>query len=176
MADQDITHFSSILSRYQDKVPVPVVAIAKELGISIYETDDFNDTQSGSIRKESDRYTIYLNAKQSPIRKRFTIAHEIGHFIKHRSEIDKRCELVDTIKQSVTKVGLKRSEDDGLSAKDKRMETEANNFAAELLMPEEAFRQEWQNTTAIEDLAAIFNVSVSAAAVRAKELLGSFIM
>src|SRR5260370_2801798 len=80
-------------------VPVPVIAIARELKIKIYETYDFDNTQSGSIKKEDGKYVIYLNTSDSAERKRFTIAHELGHFLMHNEYLNQGNESVTESKQ-----------------------------------------------------------------------------
>lgn len=67
------------------KVPVNVISIAKAYGIDVYETE-FNNEISGIIRydKEREKYEIIVNKNNAWVRKRFTIAHELGHYFLHR--------------------------------------------------------------------------------------------
>ncbi|MBL8175276.1 MAG: ImmA/IrrE family metallo-endopeptidase [Bryobacterales bacterium] len=64
-------------------------------------------------------YSIVVNRKDPFARKRFTVAHEIAHFILHRERIG----------NSLTDDALYRS---GLTT---REEAQANRLAAEILMP-----------------------------------------
>lgn len=50
-------------------------------------------------------------------------------------------------------------------------EAEANKWASKLLMPEDKFKEAWEKYDTIEEVANVFNVSVSAAAVRGDKLL-----
>jgi IrrE N-terminal-like domain len=114
-----------IIARHQSQSPVDVVAIATELGINVWETKSLPPSISGKIFKDSlnggsEGFSIWVNASHSLPRKRFTIAHEIAHFILHRRRLESG-ELIDD--------AMYRS---GVSAKE---ETEANRFAADLLMP-----------------------------------------
>ena len=91
-------------------------------------------------------FVITIPANTSPLRDVFTIAHELGHYYLHS---DKR-----------TKESFNR---DGTNQR----ETEANWFAAELLMPAEKFKktaEELQNDP--QKIAAKFGVSGAAARVR----------
>jgi len=161
-----------IAAKYSD-VPVPVVGIANDYGLKVFETYDFADHESGSIRKENGDFIIYLNATHSPLRKRFTLAHELGHYFMHQKELEEGQELVDGIKSPVTiRRGLQRNHISMLSSEEKSIEVQANQFAAELLMPREHFLHTWEQSSSIEEIAEIFKVSVSAASIRAKELLG----
>jgi Zn-dependent peptidase ImmA (M78 family) len=167
-------------SKYKNCFPLPVIAMARDLGLEIYETKDFENTQSGSIVKEGDKYIIYINSKHSPTRKRFSIAHEIGHFLKHRDKLDKGQELVDYIIQTApngdtAKVpALHRKIDRDMSDEERKQEQSANAFAAELLMPEDEFKKVFEGATTIEEVAEYFNVSPSAATIRSKSLFGVF--
>ncbi|KAB2878974.1 ImmA/IrrE family metallo-endopeptidase [bacterium] len=88
-------------------------------------------------------------------RKRFAIAHEIGHYVLHRSAkpltICTDDDFQDWYEQSPA-------------------ETEANVFAAELLMPEDLFRPRCADKTPsfaeVQRLAHEFQTSLSAAAIR----------
>ena len=64
------------------EVPVDPFLIAKELGVEISERLDFkNIKNSGSITKTHKKVSVWLNPLDPPNRKKFTLAHEIGHYI-----------------------------------------------------------------------------------------------
>ncbi len=75
---------------------------------------------SGALRVEGKKGTILINRGHSPERKNFTLAHEYAHFVLHRENINTH---VDE--------NLFFRDD---NVKNKR-EIEANQFAAEILMP-----------------------------------------
>ena len=141
-----------VIMRHQDKAPVPVVLIAKELGLSVYRVRGWPDDLSGMIKREEDgAYNIYVNAGHANTRRRFTIAHEIAHYVLHRSSIG----------DGITDDALYRS---GLS---NYQEAQANRLAAQILMPWELIDPMIdQGVTNIEDLANAFNVSRSAMSIR----------
>lgn len=106
---------------------------------------------SGSIRHEEKQgksiWIISINKEHHKNRQRFTLAHELGHYILHK---DKNINKVDTT--------FFRNENlDPL-------EYMANEFAAALLMPEDRLREliDKENKTNIENLAEIFEVSPAA--------------
>jgi Zn-dependent peptidase ImmA (M78 family) len=74
---------------------------------------------------------VFVNADDPVSRRRFTAAHELGHFVLHRNEMGGRVSIGDT---PATVVDV---EDDATSA----MERQANYFAAELLMPADVCRE-----------------------------------
>jgi Zn-dependent peptidase ImmA (M78 family) len=65
-------------------------------------------------------FSIAVNASENPLRKRFTVAHEISHFILHREQLENGDLIDDTMYRS------------GLSSAE---ETAANRLAADILMP-----------------------------------------
>lgn len=108
------------------QTPVDPVIIARDLGINVYETRMPNDL-SGCIVKEPERGPeIFVNSQHSPVRQRFTVAHELGHYFG-RGQIGK------------DEFYLRR--DDLASSGTDPEEIYANAFAAELLAPEIVVRR-----------------------------------
>lgn len=160
-----------ILEKYKNKTPVPILKIAKELSLKVFKTDDFTDNQSGLIRKEGDDYCIYVNQSHSSTRMRFTIAHEIAHYLEHILPNNNRLpnNYVTLNRQSV-------NGDDEQSEDEQKMEAEANKLAAKLLMPEKKFAESWEKAKSIEEVSSCFDVSVSAVAVRGTKLFKQMII
>ena len=127
--------------------------MAKELGIKVYYVSwkDQKSDLSGLIKRDTQDdsesgYVIYVNQKHPRTRRRFTIAHEIAHYVLHK----------DLIGDGVSDDALYRS---GLSSK---IEAEANRLAAQILMPEVYINREISNSNEginIEKLAKTFDVS-----------------
>lgn len=114
-----------IIERYTRKAPVDVRNLAKELDIRIIEKT-LPDEESGSIEKSDDQYVITVNSTHSENRKRFTIAHELGHFMLHDRLIN----------NGIFDNKLFRRDKNSRNEKVTNFhETEANIFAANLLMP-----------------------------------------
>ena len=155
MASDNI-FLSDILKEFHKEAPISVVAIANNLGIKVYRTRDFNDRISGLIQKDEhyggkSGYAIYTNASHPITRRRFTIAHEIGHFVLHH----------ELIGDGITDDGLYRSRLKG------GLESAANRFAANLLMPKElVWKFIEQGVDTVEELAKKFKVSESAMSIR----------
>jgi Zn-dependent peptidase ImmA (M78 family) len=109
------------------EIPVDVDAIAALLGIVIkYGIFSPEDETVGSIAFLDEHPVITINPYKNSYspRRRFTIAHEIGHYCLHSNS--GKSEFVDSLKS------MSRTE----SYWDKH-ESEANAFAAQLLMPRE---------------------------------------
>ncbi|WP_167643227.1 ImmA/IrrE family metallo-endopeptidase [Phaeobacter sp. HF9A] len=121
-----------------------------------YTASSFDDHESGSlIARSIDDFDIYLSPNTSVERDNFTLAHELAHLIMH---FDGEGEMRAT--RYVT--------DDPIQ---KRAEWEANWFAAAFLMPAADFKEFYLNSDGdLKLVADHFNVSISAADVRARAL------
>ena len=145
-----------IILRHQTYPPVDVTAIAQELGINVWEMHALGENISGKIFRDplnggTSGYSIGVKASEGYRRKRFTIAHEIAHYILHRPKIGD--ELVDD--------AMYRS---GLST---REEAQANQLAADILMPRQLIRLlQSQGLTDTVSLANKLEVSEAAMKVR----------
>jgi hypothetical protein len=136
-----------------EEIPVPVESIAEDLlGLRIEERD--LGECSGMLVPA--KRLILVNAAEAtngdvPIRRhRFTIAHELGHWICHAHS------------EAAEAPTFCRSRDLSQDA-DRDLEREANVFGAELLMPEGAVREAWAALPDPEKVAARFVVSALAA-------------
>ncbi|WP_417480443.1 ImmA/IrrE family metallo-endopeptidase [Maricaulis maris] len=142
-------------ARHIETTPLDVHALTSALGIDLL-CIPMDDEVSGELNYDegSNTWLIKVNALHHPNRQRFTIAHELAHFSRHRFG---RKGFVD---QNFFRNGDLNP-----------METEANRFASELLMPETEFRSAANRLGGkIESIAKHFHVSALAVRVRAKIL------
>jgi Zn-dependent peptidase ImmA (M78 family) len=102
--------------------PVPLRDIVSALNLELLQRRGEPFTSEAALESRGDGRTIVLNGPGDERRRRFTIAHEIGHFVLHPERV---------------------SPERGGPANEagRRVEREANQFAAELLMPEERVRR-----------------------------------
>lgn len=118
--------------------------IASALGISV-EYLPLPENISGYLKCIGGEWTIGVNAAHHPNRQRFTLAHELGHYFLHRDKGDFEDALL------FRQAGNYNAD-----------EVDANNFAAGLLMNEDAVRQMRQANRSIQELASAFRVSQDA--------------
>jgi Zn-dependent peptidase ImmA (M78 family) len=134
-------------------VPVPVDSIASDLlGLHVEEVEGLG--VSGLLLPEA--RTIRLSAaeaRESPSRRRFTLAHEIGHWVCHCAEAARPAPILCRPSQ----VGGEGGDP---------LEREANVFAAELLMPAAVVAAAFGRGVAAPALAAELRVSEIALAWR----------
>ena len=116
------------IASLQMKAPVPLGAIASSLGL-VVKLSTLPVGVSGEIRPDPDApkgFTIKVDRHEIKERQRFTLAHEIAHFLLH----------ADLIENGLSDDVLYRSK---LS---NRREAEANRLAADIIMPLSLIR-EW---------------------------------
>lgn len=134
--------------------PCDVQNAARALGIRVvYEPMD--DDMSGFLERRGGRWVAGINAYHHPVRQRFTLAHELAHYVLHRSE-QERFE---------DRTYARRRNDHS------KMEREADAFAASLLMPEVRVRKAIESGVKnLNDLARQFDVSSLAMRYRLENL------
>jgi len=149
---------AAIVRRFTTVFPVKIGELANALGLKVVRAP-LAPRISGLIQPSDEAsagFEIRVNKYELPERQRFTVAHEIAHYLLHRHDIGSG--VVDSI--------MYRSE---LTS---RKETEANKLAADLVMPEKAVSAEIKrlggkrDEEMAEKLATIFRVSVPAMKVR----------
>ncbi|EPE2789502.1 ImmA/IrrE family metallo-endopeptidase [Serratia marcescens] len=109
---------ASLIRKHQLQFPIAVGAIARELGI-VVKRSTLAAGISGEIKEENGSVVIRVNRHDVKERQRFTLAHEIAHFLLHR----------DRIGDGITDDVLYRSKLSDF------MEVQANRLAADILMP-----------------------------------------
>lgn len=146
-------------------LPIPVQEIGVAVGISeIHEmkTDGFEGGLITNVEKSDG--IILVNVRSNRRRRRFTIGHELGHFLnpwhQPKQGTQSRCTAAD--------MRLTKSSKSDRSVK---MEVEANEFSAEVLMPRARFRRDIRRHVGADldhilELATSYDVSKEAAARR----------
>ena len=99
---------------------------------------------------ENTRFSV--NVFHPETRKRFTIAHELGHYILHRELIGNGVD--DTIAYRSEKIGKYHNTDIG-----PHEETQANRFSAGLLMPTKLVTNAIKEGMGLDQMAEYFGVS-----------------
>jgi Zn-dependent peptidase ImmA (M78 family) len=115
------------------RVPVPIERVAQYLNL-ITTATALGDDISGLLLVENKKAVIGYNSMHAPVRQRFTLAHEIGHFVLHVKGSSQSRLFIDKY------VVYRR--DQQSSKGDDQEEVEANAFAAALLMPARLVRSE----------------------------------
>jgi Zn-dependent peptidase ImmA (M78 family) len=143
-------------------IPIDPVVLANRVGIKVHNAKFWVEGISGVVTKRGTMIQLLVNQEDTPARKRFTIAHELGHHFLHLLQdgvfVDKEVDL------------FRGGAGDGDVGPSKKEEVQANQFAAALLMPEEFVRREFEDVPDLTALARLFNVSDTAMGFRLSQL------
>ena len=114
----------------EDKIPVNIEEKIKKNNIELNKyCFDLKDNILGEIIKENGKFLINIQARDHYYRKRFTMGHELAHFIKHKELIG---DGVDDGKVGNKLYRAVYRKNDKITSKE---EVEANRYSAELLIP-----------------------------------------
>jgi Zn-dependent peptidase ImmA (M78 family) len=148
-----------------ERFPVDVEQLALHVGHELRWPDpitkvvaaDINRFEGGLFALDQNRWALLYNEKlTSPGRVRFTQAHELGHYLLHRSiQHSFECSQADMVHWEPSL---------------KTMEAESDEFASNLLMPWKQFRDVTPaidvDFEALSDASTKFGVSLTAVALR----------
>ena len=120
-------------------IPIDIEQIIEYLNISYKVNPDFRSIKiTGSISLKDNEPFIWVNPMKNTNkeRKRFTLAHELGHFMLHMAPLEDFSRF-----NPINDLNISFNRDDNWDY----VEMEANNFAAQLLMPSEYIKKETKN-------------------------------
>jgi Zn-dependent peptidase ImmA (M78 family) len=166
-----------LLKDHGEELPIDVEAMAERMNAKVQRVETEDDDLSGFLfRGPGGETVIGVNASHHENRRRFTVAHELGHLLLHASE-----DIHVDRKGYGYGFGRAMNRDSVSSTGENRDEIEANFFAAELLMPRHVIVRELLDgktldffekdfDAAVRDLAKRFKVSSQALTVRLVQL------
>lgn len=148
-----------ILDRFWDRsIPVNIQNIAAQMGVVVR----FVPQQALGEKDYSGKFkfdekgvpTCIIRSTDSILRQRFTIAHELGHYVLQHG---------DSFRDNTKNFSLNNFDP---------KERDANHFSAEILMPKIAvdFCIQKKNIKTVSELAEIFQVSTTAMRFRLQNL------
>lgn len=133
-----------------DALPIDIVTICRALKFITVKSTKLPGFDGCHLRFDmSGRTLILLNSNMGHCRKRFTLAHELGHI------------LLGHLPAQLQGGSI-------VEARHQWQESEANRFASELLMPLPALQK--HGMMSVNDIAYIFDVSPAAAQIKAEQL------
>lgn len=145
------------------KFHIPVERLAQACGARVHFVEAPDDV-SGALIEERGQLIIGVNDAHHPNRQRFTVAHELGHLLLHRENLQQSLFVDDAL--------VYFRDDRSSKATDSR-EIQANQFAAALLMPRHLLLDvlsarglDLYDERAVRALARLCKVSVQALTLR----------
>jgi len=153
-----------IVARHSETAPVDLAGMFRDLGIE-YEEVPITTGESGYIERNGDQYTVVVNYWDSEVRKRFTAAHELAHYLMHRDLMDhgERMNRHTDRLWDGPSVG-------GNTLFSPHHEVQANGMAAQIIMPADLVRAKFADNADPAWLAKEFRVSKPAMEIRLKTL------
>lgn len=159
-------------TRDADDQPVDVENLIVNAGLNLEAAADLSGNISGHIERGSGGgYVIRAAGDEHEYRRRFTMAHELGHFVLHKSILDRAGGVNDSrMYRTERNAPVYNSHIHNVH------ERQANSFAANLLMPEDAVRKLYTEASGeggpplLKRLYKHFKVSPSAMRWRIKNL------
>lgn len=124
------------------RLPIDPYVIAADVGLFVSDLPHEERDVSGGLEGD----TIYINPTDPRTRKRFAVAHELGHFVLGHGQ------------------SFRDPAENFSYGNQNQKEAQANEFAVELLMPEVAIKHfvVYKGITDAELLADRFDVSLAA--------------
>jgi len=126
-------------------MPIDPIRISRRLGLDVVEAELKGSTAGALIKEVGRNARIVLNARDHMNRRRFTCAHELGHYIRYSDDAEEYQRIA--YRNELSSHGTYPEE------------VYANEFAACLLMPELEVRRLWIEQAFEWEMAEFFGVS-----------------
>lgn len=155
LADLDSIRKKANDGGYVDDYRLDVEKFIKENfdDIKVEETALASDV-SGKLEFKNGVWVMTVNSQHPIVRQRYTLGHELGHYLNHR----------DSVKSFEDTVYFR-------SKQKSSMEYMADQFAAQLLMPEDDIKKlVGEGVKTVKEMASRFEVSLEAMKYRLEEL------
>lgn len=137
------------------KPPIDLKLILKEKGYEYIEVDTFMDSVDALFLENEGSIYAAVNSKHHIHRQRFSLAHELGHILLNHNLDYYSVEIsLDNPPSEKKHTGAERA-----------YETEANNFAGELLVPLELLKKEFKKNPDLKSISKAFWVSEQVASI-----------
>lgn len=161
-------------------IPTDIDKVVESLNVRVHEEEMESDVSGVLIIKGEQRHVL-VNREHPANRKRFTVAHELGHLVLHDDEAERNATgermFIDRqirVYQRVAEPSAAVYKQEG-SMTDMWQEREANAFAACLLMPAHhvtraALERDLFDELSVASLAKNFGVSEQAMSIRLQQL------
>jgi len=140
----------SILEMFHiNEPPINVQDVCEKLGFKVAFID-LPDKVSAAIKIEEDKKAIIVNSNHPITRQRFSMSHELGHYLSGHEDFDESKRIYMDPNKKYMNSQYKNEE-------------EADEFAAELLMPEILLKKDiLENRLPLSEIARKYQVSEQA--------------
>lgn len=130
--NKEIESFNIRQALPEDKIPVNIEEKIRKENIELDKyCFDLKEDILGEIKKENGKFKINIQARDHYYRKRFTMGHELAHFILHKEILG---DGVDDGKVGDKLYRTMFRKNDKITSKE---EVDANRYSAKLLIPDD---------------------------------------
>ena len=162
------------LTELLESIPINIEGLIRAYGLELDKNADLSEGILGQLKYQDNNFKILVKRTDHYYRKRFTMAHELGHFLLHKGKMAGNIiDDVNTLSGGYSAI----NRDSSISNKE---EVEANNYAAQVLMPKDllikyakdrgAFNSGKLDDEALQEMATAFQVSKAAMKIRIEGL------
>jgi len=157
----------SVIADFADAEFTDVEGLCEALGLEL-QLQPYRRDLTGTLQRFGRHWVVGVNRADTLTRRRFTIAHEIGHYVMHRDLV--------AMREGVAGVGdgrdYRQPDIPALAnphVLDKH-ETQANRVAVMILMKEDKMRRLMAEGLSAEDIGMVIGCSAEATRIRLKGL------
>lgn len=137
--DRIVPEHREILRDFCKELGGDLVQLANRLGVKVFQDNEMHHSNDGYLVHDercgsASGYKVVLNASKPIQRQKFTLAHELGHFVLHRNspELKRKRKKSAKIIEFATHRSIDDWEYDGFPV---AFEREANSFAVSVMLP-----------------------------------------
>lgn len=155
--------FNTVVQKYIGP-PVNIEAIIRGMGIELDKRAELDTEIAGQLVKSEDgKFKISVNKADTYYRQRFTMAHELGHYLLHAHLIG------DGVDDSIAYRSVPKGKFYNSSITSVE-ETQANQFASRLLLPKSVIIQNANIGSTLKELSVLLQASIRATEIRVRDL------
>lgn len=154
---------------WNDKFPVDPNVIAVNMGMEVWLAPTSGEFAGVILKTDKQEMpSIFVDKDATTSRKRFTIAHMVGHYVEHLEDPESPDQQIpgyfgfhdESMVSDETILADRRPTDSGAPNQSQR-ELFADHFARSLLMPEGEFQEVIDLGLKFDDIATYFDVSTA---------------
>lgn len=164
-----ITKVSTYTSGFYKHFSLDLDHLCEQLGVKLLESKFDDPNVSGAITRDGDTWTIVVNELHPTSRRRFTVAHELGHYFAVINNSLPAVEYLEDNDNVIKDYFILNRESEVIDDV-YQIERQANMIGAALLMPEDKVKSLFQKGTSPVDMTREFGVSEAALSYRLKSL------
>lgn len=164
-----IEKVATLASGYYKHYSLDLDGLCEHLGIKLMEAKFDDPNVSGAITRDGESWTIVVNELHPVARRRFTVAHELGHYFAVINDSLPAVEYLED-NNNVIKDYFILNRESEVADDVYQVERQANMIGAALLMPRDKIKALFDQGVGPIEMTGKFGVSEAALSYRLKSL------